>query len=347
MEIKKLFVFARAGIGDIVYTIPALRALRRRYSDAHITLDVGDRGVLLLRSCPYIDEIWVRTRPRGLKGKLAFIHKLRQQRFDMAVILDRSNEKILHTTLAGVPKRYGVQKTMFNGLLTRGVPFDEGAHYMYDHFRQVAALAGCDVSDWSLELFPELEALPEAKRKLLESGWQGDRPLIGINPGASQAHRQWMPDRFARVAVELMKSLNAEIVLLGGPDDGAIADAIIQEMPFAPYNLAGKLSLDETIFVIGLLDAMISGDSGPAHIAAAMQTPVVGLYGPTSSKQYGPAGASNVFIDKSDSCAGCHKWHCSANRACMRLIEVQEVTNAVAKILENADKGARAAHSPG
>jgi heptosyltransferase-2 len=100
---ERIFVFARTGIGDIVYTIPALRALRRRFPEAHITIEAGERGHSLLRYCPYVDEVWVRIRPRGLRGKLLSIWNLSRGRFDRAVILDRSDEKTLHTFLARIP----------------------------------------------------------------------------------------------------------------------------------------------------------------------------------------------------------------------------------------------------
>ncbi len=109
---ERIFVFARTGIGDIVYTIPALRALRRRFPDAHITIEAGERGHSLLRYCPYVDEVWVRIRPRGLRGKLRSIWNLYRGRFDRAVILDRSDEKTLHTFLARIPQRYGVRKRL-------------------------------------------------------------------------------------------------------------------------------------------------------------------------------------------------------------------------------------------
>lgn len=300
MEAKRerIFVFARTGIGDIVYTIPALRALRRCFPNAHITIEAGERGHSLLRYCPYVDEVWVRIRPRGLRGKLRSIWNLYKGKFDRAVILDRSDEKTLHTFLARIPERYGVRKKLFGRLLTASVEWDPNAHDMNDHFRRVVELVGCDTSDWRLELFPDPKAYQSLPEKLAQAGWRGERPLIGINPGASSPERLWLPERYAQVA-DVLQAEGMRVVLLGSAGEIGLAEAILRAMHSEPLVLTGKLTLDELIVAISGLDVLISGDTGPAHLAAAVGTPVVGLYGATSARRYGPVGERHIVIDKS------------------------------------------------
>lgn len=320
---ERIFVFARTGIGDIVYTIPALRALRRRFPKAHITIEAGERGHSLLRYCPYVDEVWVRIRPRGLRGKLRSIWNLYRGRFDRAVILDRSDEKTLHTFLARIPQRYGVRKRLFGRLLTASIEWDPNAHDMNDHFRKVVELLGCDTSDWRLELFPDPKAYQSLPQKLAQAGWRGERPLVGVNPGASAPHRQWLPERYAQVADALQHD-GARVLLLGGAGDMLLAEAILSAMRTEPLTLTGKLTLDELIVAISGLDALISGDTGPAHLAAAVGTPVVGLYGATSARRYGPIGEKHIIIDKSDPR--------EVGRSCMAAIQVDEVLDAVRRL---------------
>jgi lipopolysaccharide heptosyltransferase II len=321
---ERIFVFARTGIGDIVYTIPALRALRRRFPDAHITIEAGERGHSLLRYCPYVDEVWVRIRPRGLRGKLRSIWNLYRGRFHRAVILDRSDEKTLHTFLARIPQRYGVRKRLFGRLLTASIEWDPNAHDMNDHFRKVVELLGCDTSDWRLELFPDPKAYQSLPQKLAQAGWCGERPLVGVNPGASDPHRQWLPERYAQVADALQHD-GLRVLLLGGAGDMPLAETILKAMRTEPLTLTGKLTLDELIVAISGLDALISGDTGPAHLAAAVGTPVVGLYGATSARRYGPIGERHIIIDKSDACG--------TGRACMQAIQVDEVLDAVRRLV--------------
>lgn len=329
---ERIFVFARTGIGDIVYTIPALRALRRQFPEAHITIEAGERGHSLLRHCPYVDEVWVRIRPRGLRGKLLSIWNLYKGKFDRAVILDRSDEKTLHTFLARIPQRYGVRKHLFGTLLTSSVEWDPNAHDMNDHFRKVVELLGCDTSDWRLELFPDPKAYQSLPEKLAQAGWHGERPLVGINPGASSPERQWLPERYAQVADTLQQE-GMRIVLLGGAGDIPLAETIQSAMQTKPLTLTGKLSLDELIVAIGGLDALISGDTGPAHLAAAVGTPVVGLYGATSARRYGPVGEKHIIIDKS-ALYGCADAHFADTHSCMEAIQSTEVLNAVRELLQ-------------
>lgn len=320
---ERIFVFARTGIGDIVYTIPALGALRRRFPEAHITIEAGERGHSLLRYCPYVDEVWVRVRPRGLRGKLLSIWNLWRGKFDRAVILDRSDEKTLHTFLARIPERYGVRKRLFGRLLTASVTWDPDAHDMNDHFRKVVELLGCDVSDWKLELFPDPKAYQSLPQKLAHAGWRGERPLVGVNPGASAPERQWLPARYAQVADALQKQ-SVRVVMLGGVGDIPLTDAVLKAMRTEPLTLTGKLTLDELIVAISGLDALISGDTGPAHLAAAVGTPVVGLYGATSARRYAPIGDKHIIIDKSDTGM--------PPQARMHAIQVDEVLTAVQRL---------------
>jgi heptosyltransferase I len=148
--------------------------------------------------------------------------------------------------------------------------------------------------------------------------------LVGVNPGASAPHRQWLPERYAQVADALQHD-GARVVLLGGAGDMPIAEAILSAMRAESLTLTGKLTLDELIVAISGLDALISGDTGPAHLAAAVGTPVVGLYGATSARRYGPIGEKHIIIDKSDAC--------EVGRSCMAAIQVDEVLDAVRRLV--------------
>jgi ADP-heptose:LPS heptosyltransferase len=274
-----------------------------------------------------VDEVWVRIRPRGLRGKLLSIWNLYKGKFDRAVILDRSDEKTLHTFLARIPERYGVRKKLFGKLLTAGVEWDPDAHDMNDHFRKVVELLDCDTTDWRLELFPDPKAYQSLPEKLTQAGWHSERPLVGINPGASSPERQWLPERYAQVADTLQRE-GVRIVLLGGSGDMPLAKTIRDSMETEPLMLTGKLTLDELIVAISGLDALISGDTGPAHLAAAVGTPVVGLYGATSARRYGPVGERHIIIDKSSTTA-CAQVRSQEISPCMEAIRCDEVQRAV------------------
>lgn len=336
---KRIVVLTRAGLGDTVYVIPALRVLRQRFRHAHITVITGERGYPLLVRCPYIDQLHLRHLGKGLKGKFQEVWRLRRGHYDLAVILDTSDEKTLHTFLAGIPYRAGGVKKRFKSLLTHPYEVSEQAHQINDLCRGVVETIGCDTSDWHLELFPRPEAHATMLQKLQSTGWRGQRPLIGVNPGASAPNKQWFPERFAQVVDALIKG-GAEVVLLGAHSDKAQVDAVLERTHYTPRVLSGQLDLDELIFCLKTLDILISGDTGPSHMAGAVGTPIVALFGPSKAAHYAPLGAPHIAIDRSHLCAPtCSFWTCRGdNLACMRAISALDVLEAV-KALHSAKRG--------
>ncbi len=335
-EFRRIVVLGRAGLGDTVYMIPALKTIRKRFPQAHITVIVGQRGYPLLQRCPYVDTINLRYLENGAWGKLREIVRLWRGQYDLAVILDTSREKALRTFLARIPVRVGGVKGMLTRLLTHPVSIPPDAHQINDLYRLVVEAIGCDVSEWRFELFPRLEAYQSAQEKLREAGWHNERPLIGINPGASAPNKQWLPERFAMVADELIKQ-GAQVVVLGAPSDAAQVEAMVKQMHYSPLFLSGKLDLDELIICLSELDLLVSGDTGPSHLAAAVGTPVVAIFGPSRAEHYAPLGAPHIVIDRSHLCSPtCSFWTCRGNnRACMRSVYPHEVCEAVQALLQS------------
>ncbi len=333
---QRIVVLTRAGLGDAVYVIPALRALRKRYPKAHIAVVTGDRSYPLLQSCPYHDALYQRHLGNGAIGKLREIVRLRRGRYDLAVILDTSEEKAVHTFLAGIPRRCGGVKGKLSRLLTDPVPIPPDGHQINDMVRLIVERLGCDTSDWKLELFPAPSARERVADKLERAGWHGERPLIGINPGASAPNKLWFPERFASVADHLIKQ-GAQVLLLGALSDLAQVEAVLQHMHYRPLVLTGELDLDELIVCLEQLDLLISGDTGPSHLAGAVGTPIVAIFGPSKAQHYAPIGSPCVVLDGSHLCAPtCSFWTCrDDNLACMRSITPQAVLEAVGTLLRH------------
>lgn len=334
-EPQRIVVLTRAGLGDAVYVIPALRVLRHHYPQAHITVITGDRGFPLLKHCPYLDTLHRRYLGNGIGGKLREIIRLRRGRYDLAVILDTSDEKAVHTFLAGIPRRVGGVKRQFSRFLTDPVAIPPNAHQINDMTRLIVEHLGCDTSDWRLELFPDPSAHGQVAEKLEQAGWHGERPLIGINPGASAPNKQWFPERFALVADTLIKQ-GAQVILLGASSDIPQAEAVLERMHYRPLVLTGKLNLDELIVCLAHLDLLISGDTGPSHIAGAVGTPIVAVFGPSKAQHYAPIGAPHIVLEGSHLCAPtCSFWTCRGdNLACMRSLTPQAVLEAVSTLLK-------------
>jgi len=338
---KRVVVVTRAGLGDAVYVIPALRALRRRYPQAYIAVSTGDRAYRLLKRCPYLDAIYVRGSSNHVFVRLREWWWLRTGHYDLAVILDTSDTKSLHAFLAGIPRRVGGYKRYFHWLLTDAVRISPDAHQMNDLNRDIVARLGCDVSDWTLELFAETKAFETALRKMEKAGWRGERPLVGLNIGTGHPTTLWFADRFAQVA-DALQARGIRVMLLGGTGDLSRAQAVREAMRSLPVDLVGQLDVDELIACLQHLDILVSGDTGPAHVAAAAGTPVVGLYGATSPRHFAPVGDQHVIVDRSTVCpARCRGGTCVADLQCMRSITVQDVLGALDGLLS---KGSRHSH---
>lgn len=337
VEPSRVFVFLREHIGDAVNSTAALHCLRQRFPRAHLCVEVGERAVDVLNGFPGIDEIWIRPAHQGLWGKLTFIHRLRRGRFDLAVILDDSADMVLHAWLAGIPARFGVsRKRKFRRLYTAFVLHSSSRHETLDHFRDLVEMLGCDTSDYRPRLYPSPEDRQTAEAVLHQAGWDGRTPMVGINPGASREHRRWFPDRFAQVCDALAEEGYTGVVL-GGREDGTLVDEILRNCHSHPLVLAGKLTVLQVAALMPRLRLMITADTGPMHIAAAMGTRVVALYGVSDPAYTGPFGDGHVIIRHNEPCTGCTTEKCLHDRECMKQISVQEVLEAVWRVLHESN----------
>ncbi len=333
IEPSRIFVFLREHIGDVVNSTAALTCLRRRFAHAQLCVEVGERAVAVLENFPGIDEIWVRPTHQGVWGKAAFVYRLRRARFDLAVILDDSADMVLHAALAGIPLRFGVsRKPKFRRLYTDFVPHSWTMHETLDHFRELVLRLGCDVCDYRPRLYPSRDDTRIALSQLEQAGWDGKTPLVGINPGASRAHRQWFPERFAQVC-ERLAAMGWGCVILGSKHDEPLSRRIAQACSAPLYVLTGKLTILQLAALMPSLRLLITADSGPMHVAAAMETRVLALYGITDPVYTGPFGEGHIIIRHHEVCDGCSVERCVHDRACMKRISVDEVSAQIERAL--------------
>jgi ADP-heptose:LPS heptosyltransferase len=160
--------------------------------------------------------------------------------------------------------------------------------------------------------------------------------IIGINPGADVEHKRWNPDSYAVVADRLVEIFNARIVLLGGPGEEAMSQYIDSKMQSDTINLAGKLTLNDLVYIISGLDLLLTNDSGPMHIGAAVKTPLVAIFGPEMPAHTRPYTMSEFYgiVYKDIDCRPCRKKSCG-RPVCLDLITPEEVTQKCVEMLES------------
>lgn len=291
-------------LGDTIVAIPLMRAARQAFPGAEIVVLTGPPAATILQHCPHVDRVisydrgTARRDARGNLHLMACLLRLTRQirhdaRPDLVLVADRSFRAALGALLCGGRIRAGFDSEGRGWLLTAPVPYDtqkQETQCCLDILRAVAPEWGRIRPE---EPVPELRVTAEERKRgagiLAEYGLlpTARSPLVGIQPGASHPEKAWHPTRFAAVAEALVRHPGARIVLVGGPEETAAAAAMCQTMDAPAVDLTGKTTLRETMAVLTHLKLFVGNDTGVNHIAAALGTPTVALFGPTPARKWG------------------------------------------------------------
>ena len=356
-------------LGDAVTTTPALLRLRERFPAAHIALLTPEKLADLWVAHPAVDET-VSVEPG--EGVLAVARKLRTARAKVALVLPNSPRSALEVFLAGIPIRIGYRRPWRNFFLTQTVRLRPGSVKMHKRstgeIRRLVAgpegiegLAGLTVPVAAHQIHeylhlastlgagedplpPQLFVTPqevEAVRKKFGLDAMGG-PILGLNPGAEYGPaKRWPPERFAAVAREIQKQTAGTWLLFGGRNDQAITAQIQAALgrDSATLNLAGQTTLRELMGLLKLCRVLLTNDTGPMHVAAALGTPVVVPFGSTSPELTGPGlpgDARHRLLKSNVPCAPCFLRECPIDFRCMQGLMVDRVVVAVRETLGGA-----------
>lgn len=318
--VRRLVIRAPNWIGDVVLSLPAVRDLRRRnFPDARIEVLARPSVAPLYAAVAEIDAV------RESAGTAADARALRGA-FDAAVLLPNSIGSALAPWWAGIPERWGYATDGRGPLLTRAPRVPAGVRGWSEvyYYRAMLAGVGLEVSaspDASLRCPPEWSAQGAA---LLGSTGPGN--WIGLNPGAAfGTAKRWIPERYAGAADVLARRTGARVALVGGPADRALADRIAGGMKTPPRVLCGETSLPDLLGVLSHLRLLITNDSGPMHLAAALGTPVVAVFGPTDWRETAPRGSGHRVVREAVECAPCKLRDCPIDHRCMRRVTLDRV----------------------
>jgi heptosyltransferase-2 len=254
---------------------------------------------------------------------------IRAERYDAVFILKRSLWSALLAWLARVPRRLGFGTEGRTLLLTDPVQYRHDQHEV-ENFLDCLRIAGIPITSKALELWPTPEGDQKAADLFTARGWSAEDFKIVIHAAASLPAKQWPLDRFAAVMKALQQRYQARFVYTGAKEDRALYDEIERLGPFDGLNLCGRTSLRENLSVYRACGLFFGVDSGPMHIAAAVGTPVVALFGPTDERKWGPWGEGHVVLTKRLSCRPC-KPHKCGHAECMERITVEDALDAVEK----------------
>ncbi len=334
---KNILVIKLGAVGDVILAVPSLRMLREKFPQARIQMLVDKKIAGLVSKAPYLNGII--TVDRSKISNWTYLRKLagrlRREGFDASVDLQNSKWTHLLAFLSGIPERYGFSRKPFGFLLNRGERYAVIAEPPVKNQYRVLSKMGIRNLDETLELWSDDENRAKIENLLGEDVLRQGVPRVGLVVGSSPKWetKRWPASYFRELAGRLSRELNCKIVLMGSSDDEAAAvwatdfDAVI--------NLVGKTSLRDLVPLMQKMDVVVSGDTAPLHVAAAMKTRIVALFGPTDPKRHMPPSNHAAVLSRNLPCQPCYQGTCAIEDklACLKKISVDEVFLAVKRHL--------------
>lgn len=336
----RLLLVKLSSFGDVLHTLPTLEALRAAYPGAHITWLVEAAYAPLLHGHPALDEVWLapRLRPGELFGGAHFprlmtlLKQLRTQSFDLVVDVQGLLKSAVWVALAKSPRKVGYDRTRelsYLPLTERVPPFDPEAHAVRRYLNLAYYLGAPPALPrfrLNLDAGVDIAPLPPAA---------ADRPLAVLHPGARWATKLWPAASWARLA-EWLHGRGLHVAITGSAADQELVAGIIGPSRAPVVNLAGSTSLAQLAGILRKTRLAVTTDTGVMHLAAALGTPVVALFGPTAPWRTGPFGAGHEVVRLGLACSPCFQRRCPAPR-CLTDLRPELVTTACEKILSRAE----------
>jgi len=330
-------------IGDVVLSTPAIKAVREKFPDAYIAFMVRPYAKDIVKGNPSLDEVIIYDKygkEKSLLNTVKFALGLRKKRFDLAIMLHPTNRVHMISYLAGIPKRVGFEKKM-SFFLTKKVPHlkQEGKKHELEYTLDLLRSIDIEVKD--KELFvPIHENDIESVEKILDECHVGKEvPLIAVNPSASCSSKRWPPLHFADLADKLADKYKARIIIVSDNANRKFSDGVAEYMKHMPVNLTGRTTVGGLAALLSKCNLFISNDSGPVHIACAVGTPVISIFGRRdpglSPKRWAPTSRKSAVFHKDVGCEVCLAHNCKIGFKCLEAVTPAEVLSAAEHLLRD------------
>ena len=320
---RKILIVKPSSLGDVIHSLPFLNAIKTCFpkSEIHWVIAKGLEGIL--ESHPMINKLWIINKDswKNIQNAKSTIQEikglfknLKQEKYDLVVDLQGLLRSGVITAATGAPVRIGFREAREGSSVfyTHKVAGGKNIHAV-DRYLKIAESLGCNIADISFP-FPFVQSSDFR----LQTSDTGDYAVIV--PGARWKTKIWPAEKFGKLA----SLLPLESIIVGSKTDKAIADEIVSLSGGRAVSLAGKTNLRELIAVISRANFIVSNDSGPMHIAAALNVPVFAVFGPTDPFRTGPYGKGHTIIREDILCSPCFRKSCD-NMKCMRDLSVEKV----------------------
>jgi heptosyltransferase II len=343
-QINRILVRGVNWVGDTVLSYPTVQQLKTLFPQSHLAVLIPSYLVDLWKTNSYVDEIIPFQKKGGIGSlweDLNLSQSLKERNFDLAVILPRSFRSALHIYLARIPIRIGYRDEGRSLFLTYGIRRTKEilhVHRVY-YYQKLLEPLGKIEDPPSPQIFLREEDRKWANRVLKDLGIPEGKPLIGMNPGATYGLAKcWYPDRFGEVGKRLSEKWQARVLLFGKEEERPIVHEILKHMGTKGIDLTGKTGLLQLAALMERCHLLVTNDTGTMHVATAVGTPVVAIFGSTPPLTTGPWGDGHVVVKRDVPCSPCWKRICPTDHQCMDLITVDEVEEVVDKQLRRKKK---------
>jgi len=342
-DFRRILIVRTDRIGDVILSTPVIKTMRDNYPDAFISMMVSPYAREVVEGNPYLDEVLVYDKDGKHKGwlkSMAFAAHLRERRFDLALVLHPTNRVHLLVFFAGIGRRLGYDRKM-GFLLTDRIKHLKhlGEKHELEYNLDIVRHLGIEVTDKEIFMPIKKESENWADDTFRALNFKKTDKIIAVHPAASCPSKIWPKERFAALADSLIEKYGVKVLFISGPKDTGLVQGLMKHMRHQASDLSGRSTVSQTASLLKRCRLFISNDSGPVHIACAVGTPVISIFGRgqagLSPRRWGPTGKSARILHKKTGCIECLAHNCVRRFECLRAISVADVLGAADELLKN------------
>ncbi len=339
-KFKRILIVEVNWLGDVLFSTAAIKAIKEKYPNSFLACMVVKRCSEILENNPSIDEVIVfdeKNSHRSFLSKVKFIVFLRKKNFDTVFLFHRSFTRALICYLAGIKRSVGYYRKKVRFLITDKVDPPTNDLHRAEYYINLINKVGIEAKHKKCEFFVDSKAMSMIADLLVKAKIERGTNYIVINPGGNWDLKRWPAENYVQLADRIMQELKYKIIISGAKKDIDLAQTINSKLKNKALILVGKTNLNELGALLKGANVVVSADSGPMHLANALGTSVVAIFGPTSPQITGPynINVEHIILQKDVGClVPCYEVNCTDNK-CMKAITADEVFEAVKKILNN------------
>ena len=354
---KKILIINPFGIGDVLFTTPLVRTLKDIFPQAGICYLANRRSAAVLADNPNIERVFIYERDEfqqirnksfffWVKSNLAFLKQLKNEHFDIVFDFSLNSQYGFFSWYAGIKQRIGYDFKNRGRFLTKKIRLSGYRDkHIVEYYGDLMMSLNIELKHKDLELYINKDDVEQANRLLEQKGIKDGELLVGVIPGAGRSwgkqasFKHWLPERFAELSDKIVEKYKAKIIMMGDVFEKELSQSVLSHMHQKAIDLTGSTSIGVLAALLKRMKLVITNDGGPLHMAVAVGTKTVSIFGPVSEAVYGPYPYSDkhIVVKADIGCRPCYKDFrippCESERICMQGIDTDKVFSAVEKLL--------------